>query len=86
MTIARISVVASLGIGMMLAAGSIGCGGSSAPPATPGVMPAPGGQSASKMDSDDDGIFDDVDMCPNEKEDGKGPNPKDGCPEGKGKS
>jgi hypothetical protein len=38
------------------------------------------------MDSDDDGIFDDVDMCPNEKEDHKGSAPNDGCPDGKGKS
>jgi len=85
MTIAKTSFVALLGIGMMLAAGSIGCGGSSAPPPAAGGA-TPAGKSASTMDSDDDGIFDDVDMCPNEKEDGKGANPKDGCPDGKGKS
>jgi hypothetical protein len=84
MTIARTSFVTLLGIGMMLAAGSMGCGGSSAPPPATGTTPA--GKSASTMDSDDDGIFDDVDLCPNEKEDGKGAAPKDGCPDGKGKT
>ena len=43
---------------MMLAAGSMGCGGSSAPPPATGTTPA--GKSASTMDSDDDGIFDDI--------------------------
>ena len=84
MTIAKTLFVASLGIGMMLGAGSFGCGGSSAPPPAAGVTPA--GKSASTMDSDDDGIFDDVDMCPNEKEDHKGSAPSDGCPDGMGKS
>ena len=80
--IARSLLVASLGIGMMTAVGSIGCGGSAAPaPAA-----APSGKTAASTDSDDDGIFDDVDLCPNEKEDGKPPNDKDGCPTGKGKS
>jgi len=84
MTIAKSLFVASLGIGMMLGAGSVGCGGSSAPaPAAPGAM---AGKSASTMDSDDDGIFDDVDLCPNEKEDHKGSAPSDGCPDGKGKT
>jgi hypothetical protein len=82
MTIAKTLFVASLGIGMGLAAGSVGCGGSS----TPAPAAAPAGKSASTMDSDDDGIFDDVDLCPNEKEDGKGSAPKDGCPDGKGKT
>ena len=82
MTIAKGLIHASLGIGMVLVASSFGCGGSSAPPAAvaPGVGPKP----LSTMDSDNDGITDDLDQCPNEKEDGKGPNPKDGCPEGKG--
>ena len=81
MTMAKGWFVASLGIGMVLAAGSMGCGGSSPPPAA-----APAGKTAANTDSDDDGIFDDVDVCPNDKEDGKGAAPKDGCPDGKGKT
>jgi hypothetical protein len=80
MTLGKSFIVASIGIGAMLAVGSFGCGGSKAP-ATSAADKNP-----STTDSDDDGIFDDVDLCPNEKEDGKGPNDKDGCPEGKGKS
>ena len=80
MTIAKSFFVASLGIGMMLAAGSFGCASS-----TPAAA-APGAKTAASMDSDDDGIFDDVDLCPSEKEDGKGAAPKDGCPDGKGKA
>jgi len=81
MTIAKSLFMASLGIGMMLTAGSFGCGGSSPPPAA-----TPAGKTAANTDSDDDGIFDDVDLCPNDKEDGKGAAPKDGCPDGKGKT
>jgi hypothetical protein len=79
--IARSLLVASLGLGM-IAAGNSGCGGSAAP--APAAAPA--GKTAATTDSDDDGIFDDVDLCPNDKEDGKPPNDKDGCPTGKGKS
>lgn len=32
-------------------------------------------------DSDNDGIPDDLDVCPNEAEDGKEPDPSDGCPQ-----
>ncbi len=32
-------------------------------------------------DADKDKLPDDIDMCPTAKEDGKGPNPDDGCPE-----
>lgn len=32
-------------------------------------------------DADKDKLPDDIDMCPNDKEDGKGPNADDGCPE-----
>jgi hypothetical protein len=31
-------------------------------------------------DSDGDGIPDKMDKCPDKKEDGQAPNPKDGCP------
>jgi hypothetical protein len=80
MTMGKSLVVASIGIGALLGGGTSGCG-SSKPPAATATDKNP-----STMDSDDDGIFDDVDLCPNEKEDGKGANDKDGCPEGKGKS
>jgi hypothetical protein len=70
----------ALGMAMLLAGGTVSCGGSQPAAASPA------GKTASTTDSDDDGIFDDVDLCPNDKEDGKPPNDKDGCPEGKGKS
>ncbi len=44
--------------------------------ATPDGCP----QVAPPVDSDGDGIPDDVDRCPNEPEDGREPDPKDGCP------
>ncbi|MGD0525277.1 MAG: hypothetical protein ABSE49_09045 [Polyangiaceae bacterium] len=86
---AKASLVATLGIGMIVIAGSIGCGGASTAPAAaaPASAGAPAsGKPASMMDSDNDGVMDDVDMCPNEKEDGKGSAPGDGCPDGKGAS
>jgi hypothetical protein len=88
MTTAKASFVATLGIGMILVVVSVGCGGSTTPaPATPGSAGSPpGAKPASMMDSDNDGVMDDVDMCPNEKEDGKGSAPGDGCPDGKGAS
>jgi hypothetical protein len=80
MTIAKaLSVVTLVGSTLGLAA----CGGSSTPPpAAGGATPAGTTASAdpSKTDSDDDGVFDDVDLCPGKKEDGKGDKPKDGCP------
>jgi hypothetical protein len=87
MTIAKaLSVVtlvgSTLGLGLAL---NVGCGGSSTPPpAAGGATPAGSTASAtdpSKTDSDEDGVFDDVDLCPNQKEDGKGSKPKDGCPD-----
>jgi outer membrane protein OmpA-like peptidoglycan-associated protein len=33
------------------------------------------------LDTDRDGIPDNIDMCPNDPEDHKGPNPNDGCPQ-----
>ena len=95
MSIAKASFMATLGIGMVLAAASVGCGGSAPPavaaPASGGAPPASAGapsgaKPASMMDSDNDGVMDDVDLCPNEKEDGKGSAPGDGCPDGKGAS
>jgi OmpA-OmpF porin, OOP family len=78
MTMGKSFFVASLGL--VVAGASVSCGSSQAPAASPA------GKTASTTDSDDDGIFDDVDLCPNDKEDGKPPNDKDGCPVGKGKS
>jgi len=85
MTIAKamsvVTLVGTLGLGLAL---NVGCGGSSPPPAAAGGA-TPAGSTASadpsKTDSDDDGVFDDVDLCPNQKEDGKGAKPKDGCPD-----
>jgi hypothetical protein len=80
MTMGKSFFVVSIGVGMMLGGSGFGCGGSKAPASSAAD------KSPSTTDSDDDGIFDDVDLCPNEKEDGKPPNDKDGCPVGKGKS
>lgn len=45
-----------------------------APPTTAAAAPSVGG------DKDGDGIPDNVDKCPDKKEDGLPPDPKDGCP------
>jgi hypothetical protein len=77
------SLVAVVGM-VVLGAGSVGCGGSSPPAAaapSSSSTTASAGAASSQKDSDDDGVFDDVDLCPNQKEDGKGDKPKDGCPE-----
>jgi hypothetical protein len=61
-----------------LAVAMFACGGSP-PPADPSSPDAKAGAAGAK-DSDGDGIPDDQDKCPNEKEDGQAPDPKDGCP------
>jgi len=64
---------------LLLGAGLLGCAGEaqlqvgSVPPPAPQAAPAP-------ADSDGDGIADPDDKCPQEKEDGLPPDPKDGCP------
>jgi hypothetical protein len=59
----------------VLALVAVGCGGGEPPAASPDTKSA----DATK-DSDGDGIPDNVDKCPDKKEDGQGPDPKDGCP------
>ena len=59
------------------------CGGSNPQPASPDDKNAPtsspsGGDVA--KDTDGDGIPDAQDKCPDKKEDGLAPDPKDGCP------
>jgi hypothetical protein len=61
--------------GLTLAAISIGCGESTPPAASPDQKAA-----TTAPDSDGDGIPDNVDKCPDKKEDGLSPDPKDGCP------
>ena len=59
-----------VGAGLMLA---MGCGAAPTPPAAPDVAGAGG-------DKDGDGVPDGADKCPDKKEDGATPDPKDGCP------
>jgi len=67
----------------LLAVGSLGCG-SSPPPAssTPATTSGTTTSSAAPAakDTDGDGIPDSTDKCPDKKEDGLAPDPKDGCP------
>jgi hypothetical protein len=54
------------------------CGG--AAPAVPDANSATSAASGAGGDSDGDGIPDSADKCPQQKEDGQPPDPKDGCP------
>lgn len=66
--------VAALGILSLVA-----CGGSAPPPAaSPDTASAAGAAGAG--DADGDGVPDADDKCPDKKEDGQAPDPKDGCP------
>jgi hypothetical protein len=57
------------------------CGGAApTPPATPDPSSATSAASGAAGDSDGDGIPDSTDKCPDKKEDGQPPDPKDGCP------
>jgi hypothetical protein len=74
----RIGLSHIAALGCVLAAGA--CGGAAPPaaaPASAGPAPAP---AAAAPDTDGDGVPDNVDKCPNAKEDGLPPDPKDGCP------
>lgn len=48
---------------------------------TPSATPPPPPPPAAPADTDGDGVADADDKCPDAKEDGKDPNPKDGCPD-----
>ncbi len=55
----------------------VACGGAAPPaPAAPDTASAAGAGG----DSDGDGVPDGMDKCPDKKEDGAAPDPKDGCP------
>ena len=55
----------------------VACGGAAPPaPAAPDTASAAGAAG----DSDGDGVPDGADKCPDKKEDGQAPDPKDGCP------
>jgi hypothetical protein len=57
----------------------VACGGAAPPaPAAPDTASAAGAAGAG--DSDGDGVPDSADKCPDKKEDGQAPDPKDGCP------
>ncbi len=59
-------------LGLAMAVGSAGCGGSKTPP--------PKAPTSDLMDADGDGVGDKEDKCSTKKEDGQAPHPKDGCP------
>jgi hypothetical protein len=67
--------VLAIGFGVALAASSVGCGGAPPPPAQDAKAAA-----TTAGDTDGDGIPDGADKCPDKKEDGQMPDPKDGCP------
>jgi hypothetical protein len=77
MTIDRHGFVAALAVTAALLA--LGCGDATPPAASPTDVKAPSTTSAT-VDGDGDGIPDSVDKCPDKKEDGQAPDPKDGCP------
>jgi hypothetical protein len=68
----------------LLAASALGCG--SSPPPAPAQATAPSAADLKNVapgtedDLDSDGVPNSQDKCPNQKEDGLPPNPKDGCP------
>jgi hypothetical protein len=71
------SVLGVFGVAVVLAVGTSACGGETPPPASPDSKPA---DSAQDKDTDGDGVPDSADKCPDKKEDGLAPEPKDGCP------
>jgi hypothetical protein len=58
------------------------CGGAAAatPDANSATQSATSAATGAAADSDGDGIADPDDKCPQQKEDGQPPEPKDGCP------
>ena len=65
------AVVMALSLGL----GNVACG--DAPPAK---APDTSTTTTTAGDKDGDGIPDAADKCPDQKEDGQAPDPKDGCP------
>ena len=68
----------------LLAVSALGCG-SSPPPApahatTAASVDLKNVAPGTEDDLDSDGVPNSEDKCPNQKEDGLAPNPKDGCP------
>jgi hypothetical protein len=66
-----------------IAIGSLGCA-SDPPPAAASAASTTASSAAAPAattgDADGDGIPDSADKCPDKKEDGLAPDPKDGCP------
>jgi hypothetical protein len=78
MTKMTFSVLAALSITF-----AMGCGGSAPPAAAPtdtSAATSSAAPAAPGKDTDGDGIPDATDKCPDKKEDGQAPDPKDGCP------
>jgi hypothetical protein len=71
----RISLILGL-----VAVGLFACGGSNPPAASPDDANKTSTSGADAKDTDGDGIPDSQDKCPDKKEDGQMPDPKDGCP------
>ena len=65
---------------LMLTLGLVGAGCGSPPPAATPPTDGATTTGAADKDSDGDGIPDSADKCLDKKEDGLGPQPKDGCP------
>lgn len=66
----------------LLAFAAVACGGSDKPAADPSTTSSSTSSATSTTgaDADSDGIPDSADKCPDKKEDGATPDPKDGCP------
>jgi hypothetical protein len=73
------TLLAALGVGLMIAAGNVGCG-SPPPSKAPDLSSGAETTGAPTKDTDGDGVPDSLDKCPDQKEDGALPEPKDGCP------
>jgi hypothetical protein len=75
----NVCLLLALGLGAMLA---IGCASDPPPAAASATSTTASGGPAAGGDTDGDGIPDTSDKCPDKKEDGLAPDPKDGCPKG----
>jgi hypothetical protein len=68
----------------LLAVGALGCGSKPPPPAaqptTKSAVDTKNVAPGTEDDLDADGVPNTEDKCPDKKEDGLAPNPKDGCP------